>query len=266
MRLESKELQEAAEHDDGFASRLDEDKKSHWSDLKGQGFAVHWHYFWSYYWIPVVIIVAVAIFGTSLAHDILSQKPSALSVICLNAPLYADVLPGYELTQEELEGAFAEYAGIDLSAYSVNIDRNSTLALEGYGEMDIAVSQRIMAMVAGQDLDVMTADSEVFHSYARSDMFADLRDVLPAQELAQYEVLDQVTYIDRAEIEAADGWAEKHPGEDLIWPADTPMADPIPVGIRLVPGSPASPAIGVMVNTERSDMAAAFIRFMDRER
>lgn len=262
MRLEREELKQAEAAEQGFASRVDENRRNHWSELKGQGFLAHWRYFWSYYWIPTAIAACVIIFVAVFIRDLRAQKPAALSAICLNVPMYADVMPGGVNFDLPLEQMFADYAGIDTTKFSVTIDRTSTLSLDNYSEMDLATSQKIFAMIAGADLDCLVADHTIFHNYARNDTLADLRTILSPEVYAAYEAADAISFIDGAEIQAAAAWTEDHPLDPFVWPEDSPVNDPIPVGIRLRPGDAASPAVGVLVNTEHTAAAAAFVQFI----
>ncbi len=251
---------------EGFASRVNEDAKGHWKDLEGQGFKVHWDYFWSYYHIHVIVIAAVLVFVIALVREIASQKPYALNAICINIGDYADAVPSISLIDDSTDDRFAEFAGIDTGEYVVSIDITTTLSRDNPSTMDMTVSQKILALVASTDLDAMAADRDLFISYARSQIFADLREVMEPQELSAYEEQDKVFYIDRAEIEAYDSYTKEGSiDEPFVWNEVGPeeMEEPVPVGLWIKRGGSGKEALcGVIVNSKRTDAAVDFLRFL----
>ena len=133
---------------------------------------------------------------------------------------------------------FPKHAGIDTNVYDCFIDTTSSLSYETMSQADLAVSQRIVAMVQTGDMDVLVANSEAFTNYAKGGVFHDLRNELTKEEFAALE--PYFYYIDRSVIEAEP--------EEIVYdedgmPVDTQkdvdhtdpssMEDPIPVGIYL---------------------------------
>ena len=266
MTLENADAKDqSVKGEEGFASRIDEDKKGHWKDLEGQGFKAHWDYFWSYYHIHVIIITAVIVFVFALVRDIVSQKPYAINAICINAADYVDALPSISIFDDSTSERFAEYAGIDTDEYSVSIDTNVNFSKDGLTSMDMTVSEKIFAQVASQDLDAMAADFDIFRSYARSQMFADLREVLEPSELEAFEEKGLVWYIDMAEVTAFDEYSKTGTDEPFEWKeADAPeMTDPVPSGLWIKkPAADDGALCGVIVNTKRVETAVDFLRFL----
>ena len=250
----------------GYAPRVDESVKSHWSDLKGRGFKAYLEYFWEYYRIPVIIIAAVLILGGTLIHDIVTGKPSAFNAVVINAADYSNELPESFFMEEDdvFDAKFAEYAGIDTDEYIVTIDRTVRYSVDDLSGMAMTTAEKIFAEIAAGDLDVMLCDQGVFHSYARTLMYADLRDVMPQSELEEYDEKGLVYYIDRAEVEAVEEAKNNNSLDTFTWDSSQPMKDAVPVGIRLKAAANGAPGgvMGIVVNSKHIDEAVAFIRYI----
>lgn len=170
-----------------------------WDDIKKQhkkvrkkGFKAMLSYFWDYYKVPTAVILIVAIFSFYLIRDMASNLPYGFYAMMINATLHPD--------GEEIGDDFAQYAGIDTSSYDVLVDTNQTLSTGTYNTYDVSTQERIMAITAAGDLDVMIADQSVFEQYARNDYMTDLRDLMSEEELQKYE--GNIYYIDGAIIQA----------------------------------------------------------------
>jgi hypothetical protein len=108
---------------------------------------------------------------------------------------------------------FAGYAGIDTSSYNVLIDTNQTLSTSSYNTYDVSTQERIMAITAAGDLDVMIADQSVFEQYARNSYMTDLRDLMSEDELKKYD--GYIYYVDGAILKAIeDGTYEQASSEN----------------------------------------------------
>ena len=170
-----------------------------WDDIKKQhkkvrkkGFKAMLSYFWDYYKVPTAVILIVAIFSFYLIRDMASNLPYGFYAMMINATLHPD--------GEEIGDDFAQYARIDTSSYDVLVDTNQTLSTGTYNTYDVSTQERIMAITAAGDLDVMIADQSVFEQYARNDYMTDLRDLMSEEELQKYE--GNIYYIDGAIIQA----------------------------------------------------------------
>ena len=252
--------------------------------LKGQGVKAHLEYFWEYYKIHTLIAVFVLVLISMLIHDIRNNKPYGFYAIMLNS--------GMSSAQDTLEQGFVPYAQIDTSKYSCFIDTSASFDLSIITETTIATSQKIMANIAGGDLDVLTADSDIFTYYANQQVFADLRDVLSAEQIAQYEDLfvyvDQSyidylnseayqNYISTGEFDHSDKYAvmADEYNKNFTTPNTDPskMENPVPVGIKLTSSEKLAesgaysmtnsiPVIGVMINTKRPEVALQFLEYL----
>lgn len=247
---------------------INEEKHNQWQALKGMGFKAHWDYFWDYYKIHVIVAIIAIIAIVSMAKDIIGQKPYALSCTFINTASMQE--------SGTLKADFEEYAKIDTSKYVVSIDASSTIDLNNPDQYTIANSERIYAMIAARDLDIIMADEAIFNNYIGNEIFQDLRLFFTEDELAALG--DKVIYADPATFEKKDD-AESMDVETtapatnniIENPDESEKANLIPVGIKLennahldeleyYPGEPAY--IGIVTASERTDMAKDFINFL----
>lgn len=250
--------------------------------LKGQGFKAHLDYFWEYYKIHTFVALGVIILLSMLIHDIRNNKPYGFYAVMLNT--------GSSAAQDILEQDFAPYAGIDTNEYSCFIDTSSSFDLQVITETTVATSQKIMANMAGGDLDILAADSDIFLHYANQESFNDLRNVLSADQISKYQDLfvyvdqsyldylnsdEYQTYISTGEFDSTNKYAvmaDKY-NKSMEYPTTDPsqMENPIPVGIDLS-GSKiladtgayhnTTPIAGIIINTSRPELAASFIDYL----
>ncbi|MCM1126362.1 MAG: hypothetical protein NC429_07805 [Lachnospiraceae bacterium] len=246
--------------------------------LKGRPFKEKLQYFWYYYKIHTIVILAVIFFGITLIHDITSAKDYIFYGVMLNA---------VQLSEEGMENAFSEYAGLDADTYECFIDTSSTLSYRTATQYDMATSQKLIALVQTKDLDAAVFDSEVYNNYANNGLFLDLSTVFTAEELQKYE--DYLYYIDKAEVDRADEDTD-YVNEDLLSSAESAMLSnddvlkeaethrhpenmeqPIPVGI-FIEDSPfvqkskaydiLKPVYGISATTTRLDTAKKYLEFL----
>ena len=259
---------------------INEEKRNQWQALKGMGFKAHWDYFWDYYKIHVIIGAALLIFVVMLVKDIASGKPYALNAVFINANTMEST--------EEIVNDFAQKENIDLEKETVFIDTATSLSLNSLDGMAVTTMEKIYAMIAAKELDVIFADPQIFEYYARNEMFVDLRDYYTEQELSNLG--DKVYYIDYAEIERKHAEEEERleNGEllsddesqseitaddyEFIWKNPSDMEKPIPVGI-IIQNSEAlnkcscypgvTPIAGIVTSTERPEISSDFIRYFN---
>lgn len=255
---------------------INEEKRNQWQALKGMGFKAHWDYFWDYYKIHVLVAVIVIAFGGMLIKDIASALPFAVNAIFINANSMQ--------TTDELEAAFAEYEGINTKEAEVSIDVTTSLSLTSYDSMNVTTGQKIYAMIAANDLDLMMADSEVFENYAKNEVFEDLRQYLTEDELSALG--DKIFYVDQVQIdkerEARDSEtlddvvAEETATTEYVFERKDPsqMEQPVPVGIIMEGNKTLTdlecyygsvPIAGIVTGTQRGETSADLIRYLLNE-
>lgn len=250
--------------------------------LKGQGFKAHLEYFWEYYKIHTLIAVFVIVLLSFLIHDIRTNKPYGFYAVLLNSSAGS--------AQDILEPGFTPVSGVDTTKNSVVIDTSASLDLTVLNETTIATSQKIMANIAGGDLDILGADENMFNYYANQQVYADLRSVLSAEELSKYE--DRLIYVDQAYLDYIDSeeyqtyislgefdennkyavMADKY-NKEMVFPTidKNDMENPVPVGVRVNDSKVlaesgayqyVTPVVGVVVNSKRPEIAAKFIEYL----
>lgn len=235
-------------------------------------------YFWDYYKIHTVVFLVVVIFLITMIRDILSAKDCAFYGIMLNA---------VNLSGDSMESAFGEYAGLDLDTYECLIDTDSTLSYRTATQFDMAISQKLIALVQTKDLDVLVLDTEVCNNYANSEMLLDLTTVYTDSELQKYE--NYLYYVDKAQIDRANedsnytnealislSESGTFTDDDILKEAETHrhpenMEHPIPVGI-FIEDSPfvqkteaydiLKPVFGISATTTRPDTAKKYLEFL----
>ena len=163
----------------------DEIKAQH-KKLAGKTPKEKFQYFWEYYRIPTLVTILVAAFAANLIYTIVTAKDSALSVLFIN---------GYsEMDTEAFMSGFDEYAQIDTKEYSTSLEMNFTIQEEATDQYTMANVQKLMALVAAKELDVIMADTSTFTNYAEPGYFCNLNEVLPQELIDKYQ--DRFFYYD----------------------------------------------------------------------
>jgi hypothetical protein len=144
--------------------------------LKGKNVKEKAEYFWMYYKAPFLAVLAFLFISAYWVHAAVTEKELALSVMLVDS--HAAV------SEEKLEKAYAEYAGIDPDTLSFN---NSYLFSDSSsGTYAMTSLSRFYSDIGTQKLDVCGFLEEDFEKYANADCFLDLRECLSEQELAAY--------------------------------------------------------------------------------
>lgn len=229
-------------------------------------------YFWDYYKIHTIAAVFLLLIAGIFIRDTVNAKENAFTGVLLNS--YA--IDAQEPAQED----FAGYAGIDTAVYDCYIDTSSTLSYETMSQMDLAVSQRIIAMAQTKGIDVLVSDSEPFSNYAQSMMFTDLRSELTAEEYAKHEA--DFYYIDAATVDMNNN-ETSYDEDGMPQIVDTSidhsdpsaMEEPVPVGIYLKDsaklkewncypsaGADEAPIFGFVYSSEKKEASHLFLAYL----
>lgn len=201
-----------------------ESARKYWKELKGKPLKQKLEHIVTYYGFALVIIIALIATAASYIVHVASQKDAALNVICLGAKSMDDKI-------EQMEKDFAQHAGIDLDEFEVQISTNM-LAANGNLTDSYQAGEVVMTMIAVQEMDLMAADAELMVRYYYSDYFADLRQVLSAQQQQRYG--DSYLYVDMAVVELIAELVDQQdipPFPDPTKPEE--MEKPVPVAIML---------------------------------
>jgi hypothetical protein len=241
--------------------------------LKNMPFKKKVAYFWEYYRFHVLITVVLVMVAVNFITSIVGQKPYSFYGIMLNS---------FELDGAAWQEEFAAYAELDEEKSQCYIETQTFLDIDSLDQYNIASIQRVLALVATGDLDVIVSDGPAFTYYADAEIFLDLRTVLSAEEIARYE--GDFFYIDQAFIER-----RKNDVNLALDYSDTPksneeklndlekrrhpenMENPIPVGIfvtdaALIKATGAyplfEPIYGIAVSSQRLEVAVKYLEFL----
>lgn len=243
-------------------------------------------YFWDYYKIHTVVVIAVAAFVIAFINSYLSNKPFAFYAVMLNANALTDNTASASAWSE----GFMEYAGIDPESYQVNIDTSIAISPDGGDQYEVASRQKMAAMMHAGDIHAIVADTETFEGYARLEYFYDLTAAFTEEELAPYA--DLLYYTDGAAFDAETGGTldEMEAAQEAVYnqvidhgdPAS--MEKPVAVGIRIpqsgnklgdsgyydyifesgytFQGYPSEIVIGIPLSVETPEITLQFLNYM----
>ena len=214
--------------------------------LKGKPFKEKWAYFWEYYKIQTLVIIAVLAFAGNLIYTFATRKDTVMEAAFVNCYMNTEV------DSDTMIADFEQYADIDTSSDCAAINRDMYVDYENSDQYSYANMQKIIAMISGKTLDALITDDTYMDHNLEAGLFCDLHQYFTDEELAQYG--DQVIY------------------KNL--PDDNTDGE-IPIGIQLAdaPGVVRTQAyavtndalFGIVVNSEHVDNAVKFLEYLDME-
>lgn len=246
-------------------------------------------YFWDYYKLHTIAVIAVTVFVISFIVSYRSNRPYAFYAILMNANTSAGI--GTDDISVTWAQEFLEYAEIDPENYQVYIDTSVSMSNESGSQYDVASRQKMAAMMQIGDIHAIVADTEAFESYAGLENFYVLTDIFSEEELAPYT--DLLYYTDAAafdtdtgntleEMEAAQ--AETY-AKNIDHSDPSVMEKPVAVGIRIpktgnkiadagyytyldendytFQGHPSEVVIGIPLSVENPKLALQFINYLE---
>lgn len=230
-------------------------------NLKGKPFKQKMEHIISYFWLPIVITLAILIGLGSYIVQLVTMKDTALSVICLNT--YADnALANAYVTE------FADNAGINLEEYEVFISTDLTL-----DDQDLTTSyntaQVILAQVAAHSVDMLAGDLETATLYFYQEMFWELDQVLSPEQIEKYA--DYFLYADMAvvrqfqeELEEAPVFPDPTKPEEMAEPVAVALLVPMDSGFRenCYTHRKTDIAMGIVANAPNLDNVLAFLEYI----
>ena len=141
-------------------------------------------YIWGYYKWHMIGIIFVIIFITSLVHDMLqNSRPSFIDILMIN------VSAGFD-AGDRLIDDIASFSGVDTDEYRIDVDSSlyineDDLAMSG--PVAAASAQKLVALFAAGEVDVMIAPEPVLKSYLSAGIFTDPGTVLDASYIRELE-------------------------------------------------------------------------------
>lgn len=218
---------------------IDEVKEQH-AKVKGKGFKYKFSYFWEYYRIHTLVAVIILILGFSFIKSMVTAKKTVFQAIFVNAIHVPN------------EQEFAVALQINEKKEAVLIDGSYTISLDTYDQYSYANQQKLMAVMASRDAEVIVSDSAYIESYMDSDVFGDLRDFFSDEELAAMG--DKVIWHKPVNAETGEE------GENMPLAIDITDAPQIKDNVCFAPESKVY--MGVICNTKRAATIPVFYNFL----
>ena len=217
----------------------------------------------SYYGFSIFVIAVFLAVGIGYLVHIITLKEEVLNVSCIGP---VSIQSG----TEDFTKAFAEYAGIDLDQYEVDISTGLSSAgntpTGSYESVEV-----ITAMTASQGIDILAAEIQFMLPHMYQNLFSDLRNILSKDQFEEYK--DCFLYVDMEVVRQIK--AMTMPENRPEYPNPTKpenMTEPVPVAIRLSESvsfvkqyflkNEGHTAIAFAVNAKNLDNALAFLEFI----
>lgn len=141
-------------------------------------------YIWEYYWIPMVLIAALAVFLASVVLKSYTEEKPVLNILVINSGL-TEVPDGYAFEE------FLEENGYTISESTVNCNISLNFA-QGKDERDHEIInmenyQLLSTWILSGDYDVLIGTGAPFYHIADQGAMQDLTQILPDLFLNEYE-------------------------------------------------------------------------------
>jgi len=229
-------------------------------------FGQKWRYFWDYN-ILRVIGISLAVFAIGFfAYDILSQPNILLNGIFVNTLQYEGNTPEKDLAED-----FLKSQGITNKKTQVAFTTN--FALTGENAADFQTQETITVQSGAGSLDFVVCPVHHMMDFAYGGVFADLREVLSAEELEKYK--SRLLYIDLTVYEylesasASDSATNNIEYPDCTKPEE--MENPVPIFIsvddcskitNLYSYDPKELCFGISITTPHSEQISKFLDYV----
>lgn len=225
--------------------------------LKGKPLKDKLKHIFTYYKLPIIAIVLVLMIVFSLATQLASAKDTMLHVYCLDSFVAQE-------KEETILLEISQAVGIDQEKEQIEITAKQNPQGELYE------GEALAAQIMGGMIDVLALPEDISLQWLYQDVFADLSEILTADQLRAYE--DMLLYVDGAVLEKMDHLSQQE--NPLQFPDPTKpeeMEDPIPVAVRVLDGSEfadvffsnqQSIVIGIVANAPNPENAVFFVDYV----
>ncbi len=246
-----------------------DEKKTKFSDLSGKKKA---EYIWDYYkwWIicGIAAIIGLTVFIRDWREN---AKPTYLHVEMLNTYFGAD-------PTNTVYDDFAAASGVDLTKEHLFIGTDTMLSTESFDTTMMAYQQRLIASYAAAEIDVVTGPKKIIEGPANCDYYADFEKTIPKDLLDEIKDRDYELYYYYPSVR------DTQEPDDTDDQEDTEDAgNPYCAGIYLDNCSylnnmgesgayPVAeteedrPVLVIVGNSQRTDQAVDFVRFLVENR
>ena len=143
-------------------------RKQQRENLKKMSLQKKAEYLWTYYKWHLIGLVLLLIFTGLLLRDIsYGSKPSYINVIMMNTQ------PGFDPV-EQLVPDLYDLSGVDPEEYRINIDTTMYISdSPAAAQITMGSEQKLLALYAAKEADVMIAPESVVEHYLQAGIFAD---------------------------------------------------------------------------------------------
>lgn len=165
--------------------------KDQWNKLKGHPFKEKAEFIAQYYGILIVAVILFIIAAISITKSVIyNSVPNIIS-----GDFYS--LQINQGKEDDVKNAICEYLGYDPEEYHISLGNSFVASSDS--EAYYYQSMKLIAQINAKDLDFIIADQATVDQYMQvgSDgygCFADLRDFIPADMLAEFESEGRVLY------------------------------------------------------------------------
>lgn len=238
--------------------------KHYLQELKGKPLKTKVEYILTNYGLALSIFSIFLIIAVSYTIHLFSIKDSALNITCMGA----------SATQKEADdfaNTFAEFAGIDLEQYEVDISTNLSSYLQGGSDNSYEITEIMVALVASREVDAVVSDKTTLLPYMYQRMFSDLTEILTPEQQVRYK--DCFLYADDSIIQKLKDMSVVEELPEFPDPTKPELMErPVPVAVRIpeqteffdlcFSGMKDIAAYGIVINSENLDNALAFLDYI----
>lgn len=216
------------------------------SPLKDMTLKEKVEHIWEYYRIHIFITLFILFFTGSMINHLFINPPKQAGVFVGFIGKYLDMEQAervQEILTKEIVQDPTEETEAKVDHFMINPDSPELM------EISMANTQKLMAMLASREIDIIVANSFDFNEYIQQQAFIPLTELFTKEELKQWEEL----------------WLQGKTEEDRIakiygiylW--DNPIVEEL----RFVADKP---VIGIVSNTERVEKAKETLKwFLNRQ-
>ena len=184
MRIEWEDPSKKKEDPIVFNPPKDEKRtlKTELVKMRGLGWRRGGSYFWEYYHMPLIIIIAVIAMLTSITVSFIrGSRPYVISVAIYNNALADNADVG------ALEEEFTETQGMNLKDYQIIFNFQEYFQPGSVDETSYTTLMKLTAQLSGSDIDILGGNLAFMNYFGSTEkgqvFFANLEDILPAQFL-----------------------------------------------------------------------------------
>ena len=214
--------------------------------VKQRDFKSRLSYFWDYYKVhTIVAIVTVFVLSIFISDFIEGQKDCIIYTLMLNGYPTGDM--------EAMMDEFLVESGYNPDKVNAFLEGNLTYTINSTDDSTVASMQKLLVMAQSGTVDFLIANDTVIDYYAEQFMFHDLRDILPADMLQEYEQNDYLIYA-KTDPESSDLAPVGIKGE----------AFPRLIATQAYDYENANPVIAAICTSNRVDNMIQFLNYLEK--